>query len=114
MVQHEEGLGSEERLGRQVEEFEPAGPGVRCGFDISVIVDGAVEEGGSHAEVAQRVDLVLHERDEWRHDDGQAFEKQRGQLVTKRLPATCRHDRKRLPAASTLATTSAWSGRKSS
>ena len=43
------------------------------------------------AEVADHVDLVLHQGDEWRNDDGRAFRHQCGQLVAKRLAASRGH-----------------------
>ena len=48
----------------------------------------AVQEGGGNAPAAQRRDLVLHQRDERRYDDGQPVREQRRYLVAQRLPRT--------------------------
>ena len=51
------------------------------------------------AEVADHVDLVLHQGDEGRYDDGRAFRHQRGQLVAQRLAATRGHQYESVVAA---------------
>ena len=47
----------------------------------------------------ERVDLVLHEGDEWGHDDPGALPDQRGDLVAERLAAAGRHEHQRVAAA---------------
>src|SRR2546425_5141640 len=47
----------------------------------------AVEVRGGHACLAKTVDLVLHERDERRDDDGQALQMRGGRLVAERFAA---------------------------
>ena len=44
------------------------------------------------------VGLVLHQRDQWRHDDRRAGEMQRRQLVAQRLAGAGGHDRERVRA----------------
>ena len=48
---------------------------------------------------AQRRDLVLHQRDQRRHDDADAFAQQRRDLVAQRLAAAGRHQHQRVAAA---------------
>ncbi len=59
---------------------------------------GRVQEPGSHAQHGQRVDLVLHERDQRRDDHPGAVPDQRRDLVAQRLAAAGRHQRDRVPA----------------
>ena len=47
----------------------------------------AVEVRGGHARLAERVHLVLHQRDQGRDDDGEAPEVRGGRLVAERLAA---------------------------
>ena len=60
---------------------------------------GRVQEIRPHAEQPQRVDLVLHERDQRRDDHPGTVPDQRGDLVAQRLAAAGRHQRDRVPAA---------------
>jgi hypothetical protein len=46
----------------------------------------AVERGGGNAAGTGRRDLILHERDEGRHHDGEAVQRERGHLEADRLP----------------------------
>ena len=57
-----------------------------------------VEESRPHAEHGQRVDLILHERDQRRDDHAGALAHQRRDLVAQRLAAAGRHQRDRVPA----------------
>jgi len=54
--------------------------------------DRAVDEGGGNPFAVERVNLVFHQRDERRDDEGQAFELQRGELVDERFPRAGGHD----------------------
>ena len=58
----------------------------------------AIDERSGDAASFQCVHLILHQRDEWADDHGDAFEHQRGQLVTKRFPAARGHDDQRVVA----------------
>ena len=51
------------------------------------------------AEVADHVDLVLHQGDEWRYDNGRAFRHQCWQLVAQRLAAARGHQYEGVVAA---------------
>ena len=55
-----------------------------------VEADARVETGGVDSLRCEKVDLVLHERDERRDDDGDAVEHQRGELVAEALARTGR------------------------
>ncbi len=57
---------------------------------------GRVEEARPDTEHSQRVDLVLHERDQRRDDHAGAVSHQRGDLVAQRLAAAGRHQRDRV------------------
>ena len=53
---------------------------------------GAVERGRGDTHLEKLGDLILHECDERRNDDGSFSEKSSGKLVAERLAATGRHD----------------------
>ena len=57
-----------------------------------------IEEGGLHAELLERVHLVLHQRDQRRHHDADAVPQQRGNLVAQRFSAAGRHQHQRVAA----------------
>ena len=85
-------------FGRDVQEFDVA---------VHAIVERDVDVARTHAGVdgdrrdtaaAQRIDLVLHQRHERRHDHAQPLHQQTGKLVGQRLAATGRHQRKGIPA----------------
>ncbi len=50
------------------------------------------------AEIAHRIYLILHKRDQWRNDNCRAFAHQRRQLVTERFTASGGHDHKGVAA----------------
>ncbi len=84
-----------EALGRHVEDLRAPFRDVLAHTERLVAGEGAVEEMGDAlllAEAAQRVHLVLHERDERAHHDGGAIHHERGQLVAQALAATRGHD----------------------
>ena len=69
--QREEALG-QQALGRNVEQIQVAGQqgafhalGVFC-------IQGGIEELGAYAELAQGLDLILHQRDQRRDHDADA------------------------------------------
>ena len=47
----------------------------------------AVEPRGGNADAGQGIDLILHQRDERRHDDREAIANEGRRLVAERLPA---------------------------
>ena len=62
----------------------------RAGF---LGAERGIQKRGGDAAGLEGVDLVLHQRDEWRDDDGQALPHERRQLVAQRLAAARGHDR---------------------
>ena len=66
---------------------------------LLILVEGAVVAGGGHAVGVQPVHLVLHQRDERRHDDGKTRLEQRRRLEAERLAAARRHHEQRVAAA---------------
>ncbi len=78
-------------LRRHVDEVQAAlahGPLDRGG---AAQVERRVEHGRPHAQLRQGRDLVLHQRDQRRHHDGQAVEAQGRHLVAQGLAAPGRH-----------------------
>jgi hypothetical protein len=65
-------------------------------FALLFGAEAGVEIGGGHAGLAQRVDLILHQRDQRRHHDAGALPQQRGNLVAQRLAAAGRHQHQRV------------------
>ena len=85
-------------LGREVEQVELAREERRLdGAALERVLRG-VEEPGAHAQRGQRVDLILHQRDQRRDDDADAGPDQRGDLVAERLAAAGRHEHERVAA----------------
>ncbi len=78
-------------LGCDVEQVERAGGEVALGVVDRRPVQVRVQRRGAHAELAQRCDLILHQRDQRRDHDGDAGPAQRRHLVAHRLAAAGRH-----------------------
>ena len=57
-----------------------------------------IERGGPHPRLPQRVDLVLHQRDQRRHDNADPGAQQRRQLIAQRFAAAGRHQHDRIAA----------------
>ena len=74
-----------EPLRRHVEELQP--PGAEALRDIAHLLgaEAGVEPGGIDALSYEGVDLILHERDQRRDDDGDSVEQQCRELVAKAL-----------------------------
>ena len=72
---------------------------------------GGVEERGPDPERGERVDLVLHQRDQRRDDDAGAGADQCRDLVAQRLAAAGRHQHERVAAGDHVSMISAWSPR---
>src|SRR3546814_8204711 len=55
-------------------------------LDLALILTAqtGVEVGGGNARLAERVDLILHQRDQRRHHDAGALTHERGNLVAQR------------------------------
>ena len=88
-----------ETFRRDVDELEFASR--QCADALALFFgrDRAVYQRGRNSAALERVDLVFHERDQRRDDDGGAFEQERGQLVAKRFAAAGRHHDERIGAA---------------
>ena len=83
----------ESALGGDVDEAVFAGDGFLFEFAAVGFEDGAVEEDGGDAHLAELRDLVLHEGDERGDDDGgAAFLEHGGKLVAERFAASGGHD----------------------
>ena len=61
-------------------------------------VGGGIQRGGGNAEFAQLRDLIAHQRDQRRDDQGQRAAHDRRQLEQQRLAAAGRHDREHVLA----------------
>ena len=81
-----EGPRHEQPLGSDVEQFER--PAADLARDVATLLgrEGAVDRRGRHAALPQRVDLVLHQRNERRHDDRQPVTTKGRDLKAETLP----------------------------
>ena len=87
------GAAALEAFRRQVEQPDLAALDLRPAGVHLILRQGAVEVGRGNAPAIERVDLVLHERDERGEHDREAALHQRGHLVAERLAAPGRqHD----------------------
>ena len=83
---------------REVQQVELAGPELLLDHVPGSLVQRRVEEVGAYPELAQRLHLVLHERDQRRDDHPGARPDQRRNLVAQRLAAAGRHQHERVVA----------------
>ena len=103
--------GEERRAGARQEVFEAIAGGALGGHVAEIEVarcepvlhrlplptaQAGVEDGGPHAELLQRVHLVLHQRNEGRNDDPGPAPHHRRNLVAERLAAARRHQHQRI------------------
>ena len=70
-----------EALGRDVEELETPLPHAGDALLLLLEVERAVDEGRGQSARVERVNLILHQRDERRYDEGRAVKHQRRQLI---------------------------------
>jgi hypothetical protein len=86
-------------LGRDVQ--EPDAPGRDRGEPIALLGlrDRRVDEGRRDPARLERLDLVLHERDERRDDEDDAGPDERWELEARRLPRSRGHDDRDVVAA---------------
>jgi len=87
-----------EALGRDVEQL---GLAARAALEPLFHLSGPerrVDERGRHAPALERVDLVLHERDERADDDGEPRQHERGDLVAETLSAAGGHEHQHVAA----------------
>ena len=61
-------------------------------------IQAGIEESGRHAELLERIHLVLHQRDQRRHHDADALPQQGRNLVAQRLAAAGGHQHQRIAA----------------
>ncbi len=96
--EHLERLLLHEPLGRDVEKLQ--GRALEIGDHVLLLGtrECRVQERRPHARVAQRADLILHQRDQRRDHDADPVAQQRGDLVAERLAAAGRHQHERVAA----------------
>jgi len=83
----------EQSLGRDVEQLQFAVGDAICNALALAWRHRAVDARGGHAVGHERVDLVLHQRDQRRNDEREPIAHERGRLITKRLATAGRqHD----------------------
>jgi hypothetical protein len=98
----------EERVGEQpfrrhVDQVQLAGAHLSLDPGRLGAGDAGVQRRGAHAELPERRHLVLHQRDQRRHHDGDARPAQGRDLVAQRLAATGRHQHQRVTAGDQVA-----------
>ncbi len=97
-VEQLEAARREQPLGRHVQQVESARQQLAFDGAGGGGIERGVEELGTHAELGQCGDLVLHQRDQRRDHDGGAGPQQRGELVAQRLAAARGHQHQRVAA----------------
>ncbi len=85
-------------LGRDVEEVELAGRERALDRGGGARVERRIEERGAHAELLERGDLVVHQRDQRRDDHRAPVAQQRRHLVAEALAGAGRHQHQRVAA----------------
>lgn len=85
-------------LRRQIEQIQLTGQELGLHQPPLVHVLRRVQESGPHPERPQRVHLVLHQRDQRRHDDPDPVPYEGRDLVAQRLAAAGRHEYQRVAA----------------
>ena len=79
-------------FGRDIDDFIGAAPCVIQREHILSGREGAVEIGRAHAVLQQREDLIAHQRNERRNDEGDARQNERGNLIADRFARARGHD----------------------
>ncbi len=103
----------DQTLRGEVEHFDFAQTDAVGQVALLLGAEGRVECSGRYAQFIQRRNLVVHQRDEWRHDHAQPVAQQPRHLKTQGLAATGGHQHQRIATAGytlnngTLATTKA-------
>ncbi len=92
-----EEAGPREPFGRHVEELEAAEPGHPERLLLVGAGERGVDVGRPDVELAETVDLVLHECDEGGDHDCKPVAKERWHPVADRLPGAGRSDRQHVP-----------------
>ena len=96
--QHVEAMRHHQPLRRHVQESSAPSRAARSIAAASPRRQRGIQRGGAHAGLAQRVDLVLHQRDQRRDDDADPGPQQRRQLIAQRFAAAGRHQHDRIAA----------------
>ena len=78
------------------------------------LVQSGIITGGAYPVGNEAIHLILHQGDQWRHNDGDTGPVQRRDLVADRLPSPGRHEDKISPPRINPSMISSWSGRKAS
>jgi hypothetical protein len=91
--------GREQALRRDVQQIERGIANRVFGLGSLVGRQSRIQRRRAHPRLAKRVHLVLHQRDQWRHDDRETRAQQRRDLITKRLAAAGRHQHQSIAAA---------------
>jgi len=82
----------QQALGSDIEHVQLAGQQLALDAGGGFAIQGRVQVFGAHAELAQGLDLVLHESDERGDDDADAIAQQCRDLVAQRLAAAGGHE----------------------
>ena len=90
-VEHVEEILIEHSLRCNVKQLQLTRPQVPFYLTLGVLVETGVEERGTHAKLMQCLDLVLHQGNQRRYDNGSTGADQCGNLVAQRLAAAGRH-----------------------
>jgi hypothetical protein len=82
-----------QRFGREIEQLQTAIANLVGHAALLFQPQGAVHAGGRHSAIGKRIDLIFHERDQRRNNDGQPLHRERGCLKAQRFAAAGRqHD----------------------
>ncbi len=97
VAQHLHEMIRREPLRRDIEQAQLARSGRPDRVRARIGGQHRVQRRGADPPPVELVDLVLHQRDERRHDQRRARQHQRGQLEPQRLPGAGRHDGQDVP-----------------
>ena len=90
-IEHRQRASGEQAFRCDVEQIEATFAQVHLGRPGFLLILTGIEVGSSDAGFSQRADLVVHQRDQWRHDDRGAGAQQRRNLEAQRFAATGGH-----------------------
>jgi len=90
--------GHQQAFRGDIEQVELAAQQAALHLACGIGADAGIEEGRLHAELGERIHLILHQRDQRRHHDARARPQQRGNLVAQRFAAAGRHQHQRVAA----------------
>ena len=82
-----------EAFRRHVEQLQSASSEIGVGTPDFLQINAGIQSGRWDFSRSQEIDLVLHQGDERRNDEGQTWQMQRAELVTKAFTAAGREDR---------------------